>query len=280
MKIDDSAYIYNSLISSAYNSVQDEEKEFLLKFYPNLLNSKQVMNYKANLDNKITQIISFEKPDLLIISSDVIYAIEHFRVDDSQVNRNGSKYKKQYTKKYWENNNKDLHNLLKTGNIPFKYEDIIIPLCYQNLYDNVIKNFENHYSKIDDYKDNIKSKLNLKDKEIKFFFFIQDDSLFSSFIFDNNRTLKYVLPYNDILFIEYCKNKQKLEGVFYDHDSTSKQFVLIDNKNLNKYQIDGVTTYDFTKTKTINCGSKIAVLSGLTLKLKSIRLLEEIKKMK
>lgn len=59
-----------------------------------------IKKHDKTIDNSITQIINFEEPDLLIISKDEIFALEHFRVDSTKSNRKGSSYKQKYNKDY------------------------------------------------------------------------------------------------------------------------------------------------------------------------------------
>ncbi len=255
MKISDSEYIIKSLSNANCFTQFEDESQFINKFTKIISNNIYLENYDKTLDNKIAQIICFEEPDLLIVTNDIIYAIEHFRIDSSETNKKGSKYKQKYNEKYFKKINKIIDSNLEIENYTLLSEKISTPLKYDNLFNNLIINLENHYSKIRKYNQNIKTKTNIHDREIKHIFFIQYECIFPSFIFVNNKNFKYILPDNDINLINSLKNKNKLDGIFCFYDcnnskeNNSLRFIQTNSNNLNKYKIDNKNTFDFSNTK-------------------------------
>jgi len=236
MKIKDSEYILNSVVGKNFETLSKLERDVLFHLDVAMNKAITVNEYNPKLDNSITQIVKFEGPDLLIISSGVIYAIEHFQIDSSETTMKGSSYKN--TKNYHINEvNKKIITKLEKGKIAVVSDVVNTQFNYKFLIDNLKLNFENHYSKISQYEENI-IKLGITDREVKFLFFIQYDLIFPSVVFEeNSQKMKFVFPHNDINCIEYFKRFNKLTGIFFDYDSNSynfksvKKFLLIDNNN-------------------------------------------------
>lgn len=263
IKTSDSNYILQSLSTLGYEAIQSQEKDFLIKFLSNIPNIQTIKDFDVLCTTNKIKINASESPDLIIETPETIYGIEHFSVDDSISNEEGSSYRKIYNDKYWKKNYKQLLNYKITGYPPFRTETINIPLDYKNLFNNIIISFNKHYSKIETYKKNILTEFENTNKEIKIFFFIQDRCLFPSFIFDVYHNLKFIYPYNDIQFINYLKTKSNLDGMFYDYEHKDKQFILCNLKNLTIYKIDNDKIFDFTKTP-IRKSDNPTISSGLS----------------
>jgi hypothetical protein len=265
MKVEDSEYIFNSLSGAVINNLSISEQNELLKINSILKTARRLEEYNPNLDKSISQIINFEEPDLLLISSNAIYAVEHFKIDASTFTKKGSTFKRKYNKKYSESINDKIKTKLEADGFAMISEEIETPLMYQNLYDNLVNIFNKHYLKITKYRENIESKLKIKDRAIKFVFFVQYDCIFPSFIFkDNSNKMRFIFPDNDLRFIEFCKSKKNLNGIFFDYNSNSynfsnrKRFLLLDNDNLIYQQNNTDMTYDFTKVQVHDYSNPIA----------------------
>jgi hypothetical protein len=217
-------------------------------------NSIRLNNYNPNLDNNVTQIINFEEPDLLIISKNEIYAIEHFRVDSTKSNKKGSTYKQKYNKDYENKLKSKAVKKLKTEDFALFSEKIKTPFNYNHLFDNVINNFENHYSKIENYINHINEIVPCENRSIKYFFFIQYDCIIPSFILNIENKMCNIFPSNDIKFIDFLKLKSKLTGIFFNfvgdkNMPSENRYINMSKINLDNYKIDDLITFDFNNTK-------------------------------
>lgn len=167
-----------------------------------------------------------ERPDILIISDTKIYGVEHFEFDDFK-RKKGSTGKA--TIKKFE---KDFKNDFKNTNMKDGYFTKGIDLSKENLstgYDffvnNFLESFDEHYKKIDEYKENISNYLkdhNLN-KEIEILFLIENSSLFTPLISKENLQGCVYLPFHSKEIFEKLNNSPKLNGFIYLASFSNKE---------------------------------------------------------
>lgn len=150
------------------------------------------------------QVISFERPDIVVYSAKKVIAIEHFEVDGSLMNRKGSKYKQKY--------NDNFFNKIVNSGKDFETE-IDIKINYSQLLSNTIDILEKHYKKIDEYKKNIKKFIG-EEIEIEIYFFIEFNVRHPSFL---DASMKNpALPHRDLNFFEHIQGLSKLDGIIFN----------------------------------------------------------------
>jgi|GEM_PF-3705205 len=257
MKNADSKFIINSIFGQKMDYLKEKDADAINKVLEQLNDSKIISLEDFKNDSDKAQIIMFEKPDLLVVLDDFIIGVEHFKVDSSKTTRKGSKYKSKYNDNHFNGQFESLSNNLGVDNkYSIKTEKISTDLKYNQLLENTISNFDNHYKKITGYKKNIKEKLKIK-KNIKIIFFIEYDVIFPSFIEDESNKYRAVFPDNDKEFIKYLEDKDLLDGLIFhyqgDESFPKKNKFIYNNKdNLLEHKKDDRIVYDLKNIKVHN----------------------------
>lgn len=204
----------------------NKEKEPLQKLFDggyihfNVDNNDAAINLCKDLFVETNSVIfeNQERPDILIISDKKIYGIEHFEFDDFK-RRKGSTGKA--TIKKFE---KDFLKEFDDASISDGYFRKSIDLDKENLltgYDffvnNFLETFNEHYEKIDEYKQNIHNFLIEKnlDRDIEILFFIENSSPFSPLITKEGYEKNLFLPFNSKEILEKLNSIQGLNGIIY-----------------------------------------------------------------
>lgn len=174
-------------------------------------------NISEDLINKIiSNIGKYERPDMLSIFDDKILGIEHFEFDSSNSSSKGSEFKK---KDYFTKNkiNDKINIGLKDKDSIIVNEQIDSSSSLDNYFNNFIRNFNNHYEKIDEYIKHINEDFGY-DKEIEILFFIEDVSPLGSYFIGKNGNVNLLNPlYSDdiINLLKECpKVKYIIIGVY------------------------------------------------------------------
>lgn len=180
------------------------------KLAENLQNSYNTSNLIYEGQNEFT----ISRPDILLISEDCIYGIEHFEFDDFK-RRKGSTGKAFIKKK-----EKDFQtNFNDYGtNLPYYCESYDmeneenLQTGYEFFVDNFLYAFNEHYNKINEYKENIKNFLKEKglSKEIKIYFLIENASPMMPFCNDDG--LIYI-PFYSKEIQERIQKSNDLDGI-------------------------------------------------------------------
>lgn len=234
-----------------FHNIEYEELSYVINRIKNvrIVELKDFTSEKANIDTKI---IYFDHPDLLIVNSDLIIAVEHFKVNASKKTRKGYSYSQKYNNKYFEEKRiTNQNSIVNDKDFSSITDKISTNLTYTNLFDNLIEVFLDHYNKIESYKNNIQSTLVIPSIKIYTVFFVEYDILFPSFIINDN-VMKPVYPHNDIEFYSKLKGKDKMDGIlFYQKGNTNqneiKQYISLKGINANLYEVDNMNVYDFSK---------------------------------
>ncbi len=159
-----------------------------------------------------------ERPDILIISDTNIYGIEHFEFDDFK--REKGSTGKATVKKFEKDFDKDFEQAnVEEGyfrkNIDLK--ETLLFADYDFFVKNFIESFNDHYSKINEYKKNIEEylKINSLQREIKILFLIENSSPFSPLISKKGYEGKIYLPFNSKEILDCVNNSDNLDGLIY-----------------------------------------------------------------
>ena len=198
--------------------------------YLNKYISDSCINYPINgifnyslLSIIFERIVPFERPDFYSIVGDTIYAIEHFEIDSSKHNKNGSK------KSIEESMDNSKFNKFLKGK---KIEDY--PVLYNGQIDaepkieyykeNLFNTFESHYKKIDSYKKHLEEViLNFERYKVVTIFLIEDSSIFGSLYFKNG--IKLLLPVLIKEFNELYKTCSDLDLIICSSETNDNKKV-------------------------------------------------------
>ncbi|AIO18966.1 hypothetical protein KQ51_01088 [Candidatus Izimaplasma bacterium HR1] len=241
MKIDDSKYICDSLIGNTISISFNSELSFVQDF--------------AHAFAEAEDIVFSESPDLYLKFKDIVYCIEHFRVDASESDRGGSTYLQEYNERVREKQFDILTDkaVSSTKGFALETESIMTSLTFDNLLNNTVRSLDKHYVKIPQYINNLHTYFGTK-VEYRTIFFIQCDILFPSFILNEVYSMRAVNVLNDIRFIDFLKGKTELDGIILHYDKSSNsevvnRFCRTTLENLENYVVDNHFVYDFTKTR-------------------------------
>lgn len=253
---EDSRKILDVLSEQMLSFHSDIEKETLQSFISSI-GECQLVDEGIESDESKSLIHFFDCPDFVITSEKFVVAIEHFEVDASTLTNKGSSFKRYYTEKYEDKILECMENEVdKKGFAKFS-ERVKTTLSYYNMIDNLMLTSDNHYLKIEKYKENIRKKFNCLDKHIYIIFFIDCKQILPTLIQDDNGEVLRISPANDIRLIEYLSDKKNLDGVIIHFDKEYKQdalnhFILCNEENLKNKSVDNTRYFDFTKTRIID----------------------------
>ena len=245
----DSDRLISLLFGSEVKTYTKKENIYLSKLFNNRnvkYFTENTLNYNA--DDLI--IMRHERPDLLLICDNTVFALEHFKIDSSETNRKGSKYKQKYNKQYNAVKQLEIDEKLKTEKMVLNTEKVSTHLKYTSLFNNLINCINDHYAKLLEYEKNIRSIDVFKHYKIEFIFYVEYDLVFPSFFMNKINKMNSIFPHNDINFINFLKDKQLLSGImfYFNSGSTSipnvNQFIMIKDGNLLDYKINGVYVFD------------------------------------
>lgn len=183
----------------------------------------------------------FEKPDIVSVQEDKVIGIEHFEFDSyKNTTKKGSDYKFQ-DDEIKRNMQKEINERIINGNetefsVHDKYENNSSLRNYKN---NFLKMFESHYSKINDYKNNIKS-IYGEEKTIAFWFFIEDVSPLGNYVY--KRKDSHITPILPIFFPEIrdiFKQSKKITGIIFGiHVGDGRKLFLFKNDEITMKRIE------------------------------------------
>ena len=182
----------------------------------------------------------FNRPDFYYIDNNVVYIFEHFEVDASlHSDKVGSLYKQARVKADKQLDN-DTEEMIK-NNPPSKDEISSIGTfttsveqnaSIDNLKTNFNQIFDNHYGKIEQYKNNLSKIIDTTGKIFKIIFIIEHTTELGGVFIENGKQSHFVLHYADFVLdklkqsslIDYC--------IFLDKNLKYKQFVLVKTDQL------------------------------------------------
>lgn len=248
----DSDHLISLIFGSEIKIFTEKEKRYISNLFVDR-NFKYCSKENVDRNESDLLILRYERPDLLLISDNNVFAIEHFKIDSSKTNRKGSRYKQKYNEKYFNDQQKQINDKLKNEKMVLHTEKIETKLQFDNLYINLINCFNDHYDNISEYNDNIRTINSLKSLNIEYIFFIEYDLIFPSFFMNDDNKMKPIYPHNDVEFIHFLKEKNELSGVMFYFDSGTEsipnvnQFIMIKENNLLEYKVNDTHVFDMQK---------------------------------
>ncbi len=200
----------------------DEASIYFDKFISN-----QLLNYpeKGQFDyvkfaKVMEQIQPFDHPDFYSVDGNTIYIYEHFEIDASKHTKKGTDSRidigcdnRKFQEKVNGNNGVIYHGQLTTK------------LSFEYYLENLYKNYENHYKKIEAYKDDVCKKLNINKSEYSFkvIFMIEDTTVFGTCYFEKG--MKPVLPIFTNQFLDFIANKTDVDNVICSIEGSQNQII-------------------------------------------------------
>ena len=167
------------------------------------------INYKLS-DIIINNCESFERPDIVSIADNTVYAIEHFEYDWYKNNKKGSAYQIEEAMV-----SKKLHKEILNKDVAYSLRIIESEGTIDYMIANFLKAYRNHYAKIDQYKYNVRQKYGTDN--IKVWFVAE----FTGGLEALTETADGIRITHPLIFKEvadHIKNGDKIDGiVFVDH---------------------------------------------------------------
>jgi len=120
--------------------------------------------------------IASERPDIIYKTDDFIIGIEHFQFDSSN-NKSGSKLEEETRAIH-----RELDSIARNSNekdIQIE-KNVNVSLSFENYKQALLRSFDKHYKKIDDYRKNLREYGS--GKEVKMAFYIEDVTPFENMI--------------------------------------------------------------------------------------------------
>lgn len=210
------------------------------------------------------KLFEYESPDAFIIKNNEVLIIEHFEFDCYTRNRKGSKSKKeQYRIEQIKT------NLPATGKGTVYDEIIHGDITYQNFCKNAIAIFDNHYKKIEKYKNNVIA-TGLTDNNCKLYtmFLIEDVSPVGSIVSDDKGQFHHVTLAHSREFINRLKKAPQVDFVLCASRAFNEnQIWFIDTQNLSEYDkhLESYEKMRFFGSNPHVVGFKIAVSNNKTM---------------
>ena len=160
---------------------------------------------------------SFESPDIYTKYNKTVYGLEHFKYDARKRNKNGSQQRRDEIK-IKQSADKKIRKKIKIEDSATAHEEIKSVPKPEYYKDNFITSFKLHYSKIDQYKENLSDRLGVDKENVAIWFIAEDETIFgSSFCYDHDNSTSrrpffpLFFPEIENLFIE----SKNLEGIIF-----------------------------------------------------------------
>lgn len=160
---------------------------------------------------------SFESPDIYTKYNKTVYGLEHFKYDARKRNKNGSQQRRDEIK-IKQSADEKIRKEIKNEDSVTIHEEIKSVPKPEYYKDNFIKSFKLHYSKIDQYKENLSNKLGVDKENVVIWFIAEDETMLGSHFepeYDDNINMQPFFPlfFPEIenLFIE----SKNLEGIIF-----------------------------------------------------------------
>lgn len=202
------------------------EKEILYSYIKdyNVINAYSDDIIQDKLNSVIKNIVQYNRPDMYAIINDEVIMIEHFEFDSYKSNRKGSDYRRK------EGNIKNEFNKLLKNHIDNRiiYNNKIKSTATKDNYiNNFISVFDEHYRKIDIYKERIKLLSNYK---VDTYFFIEDISPLGSYCINSKREFRYLLIFQFKKIYNFLLSHKDVSAILYGFfDGDKKRLILLEN---------------------------------------------------
>ncbi|BES66098.1 hypothetical protein SANA_25370 [Gottschalkiaceae bacterium SANA] len=208
-------------------------------------------------DPENIKIYPYDCPDLVIELPNMILAIEHFIIDQSKLTRKGSQFKCKYNMNYYNKKHQKAKKMInKKNSVSSTFEIVSTPFKYEYFMENFREIFDDHYSKVDSYKERIRIEFDEKSKPIYTIFFIECDIKIPSHFQEGSR-VEWILPQKDIEFFSYLEDKTAINGVLVYWNSNGwtkeiKQYCSIEAIRQGCYRVNNKDIFDLSGRNIID----------------------------
>ena len=159
----------------------------------------------------------FERPDIYSTNENAIYGLEHFEYDAHRHGRKGSQ------------SSKERHSIKQTidADIREKFEHQAVVTSFRSMSSKAneeyykgsfIDTFTEHYAKVENYKNNIATELNIGSKDISIWFIAEDMTPLGTYFICRNKPKQGLEPAFPIFFPEIEKlflESTKIDGIIF-----------------------------------------------------------------
>lgn len=235
------------------NVVKNEVLHIIQKYFGNKENSIKFIGNADKLNDLVKFfdcLIPFDRPDAYAMINDRVLILEHFEFDSSNKGRKGSQQVKEQVRleREFAKANATEEGIIVHGEMCTNY-------TMENYKANILEAFEQHYNKINEYKNNlIKNGKATLETEFITLFFIEDVTELGNLYVDRNgcntKTLPVILPFCDF-FLEKFQHSPLLDCVLCASWMPNRNEVwyidhsMIDDYISNKIYSDSIRIIDF-----------------------------------
>lgn len=239
------------------------EKNYILTNYTSKRQAKlQLFCNKSKgvgIFDKFCHSTAFNRPDMYFVNNRICYMFEHFEVDASLYKAGkGSSYKRNIfiADKQLEKQANDLIKNSQINKNEISSQGTTSVTTTQeagktNLKENFIRIFDNHYSNINEYKENVSEHLALKIPKFKTIFIIEQTTEFGGILLKDGKHINLELFYCDFV-IDKLKSATNVDYfIFINKSDNERFFTIIENGNFARLE-EHILNYDKEKIFFIN----------------------------
>ncbi len=241
----------------------NEAKETLRRYFSQTSNTVH-FHGDGVLINKLASVLTddcceeYDAPDVYIKNENEVWIIEHFEFDCYKANRKGSSYKREENR---VNNNEK--KIVPTEEGVYFGDTINADSSYADYVGNVLKGFNNHYKKIEDYKQNLIND-GVADEKTTFIviFLIDDVSPLGTSYIDKEAIWRPIILAHCREFLQVLKNAKLVDGVLAVSSASEQKLIwFIDRNQIDEYLMNSEDYSEcrFVDLKPHVVGFKVAI---------------------
>ena len=214
----------------------------------------------SKLTNQINEILSgvkdFERPDAYTITDEICYILEHFEFDSAKASRKGSSTRIE-SARVEKGFNELVMEKLRAGEQKVTYNDSYnVSHSSCDYVNNALKHVESHYKKIDSYINNLCDANIITTQEVKTGFFIEDKTALGNAYNHRSKEVRSAEVRPIVLcltkqFLDWFVDAEKLDFCFCASNYGSDYFIyyisrdLIEEYRKHEIDMDNVEIMDF-----------------------------------
>lgn len=231
--------------------------------FAKILNDNNLVNYYGNISKKHLELFSkrmetmnvaqFDRPDIVIGNENFTYFLEHFVFDSSKNTKKGTEMRKEEARVSRDFDSYVSENLVKSSDETIiKRDKYTVNRSTSDYISNFVRNYNNHYSKIDKYKTN--AKVNELEMPYEFGFVIENISNLPDIVLDDNDNTQILLPIHLHEILELLKKTPEIKNIFYITSSNMSKYSIFYFRNEPLFfdEIKEMKIKDFTNSELIN----------------------------
>lgn len=164
-------------------------------------------DFAKTISSNIKSLESFEKPDLVLKTDDLIYGLEVFEFDASRrLSKKGSKLRLEEAE------------IDRSSKSHKHYEKVLTTeLTLNNYRKSLTDIFEEHCKNLPNYIENLKTRFSLSNNQVRICFIIIDKTPGNLVVYPNGKN-QYYTPLLDEIFIEKLKHCKGLDYLITFHE--------------------------------------------------------------